>query len=81
MKTLNKIITYAASVMMVIAIVVCLMRGKWPDALLLLVLLMAEWVIYVQSKQIEALRKIGAESRKPRKPFSPQNVTPVKVEE
>lgn len=121
MKTANKILTYAASVMMVIAIVVCLMRGEWLDALLLSALLMAEWIINKQSELIEKVRKIGEEiahktiesqrqevsdlqstitaleaqleaaqsqittlkaklSRKPRKPFPQQNVTPVKVE-
>lgn len=61
MKTVNKILTYAASVMMVIAIVVCLMRGEWLDALLLSALLMAEWIINKQSELIEKLRKIGEE--------------------
>lgn len=59
MKKLNKILTYAASVMMVIAIVVCLMRGEWLEALLLSALLMAEWIIDNQSKLIEALRKMA----------------------
>ena len=58
MKKLNKILTYAASVMMVIAIVVCLMRGEWLDALLYSALLMAEWIIFVQSKQIKELFEI-----------------------
>lgn len=61
MKTVNKILTYAASVMMVIAIVVCLMRGEWLDALLLSALLMAEWIINKQSELIEKVRKIGEE--------------------
>lgn len=61
MKTANKILTYAARVMMVIAIVVCLMRGEWLDALLLSALLMAEWIINKQSELIEKLRKIGEE--------------------
>lgn len=58
MKTANKILTYAASVMMVIAIVVCLMRGEWLDALLLSALLMAEWIIFDQSKLIKELHEI-----------------------
>ena len=61
MKNVNKILTYAASVMMVIAIVVCLMRGEWLDALLLSALLMAEWIINKQSELIEKVRKIGEE--------------------
>ena len=61
MKTANKILTYAASVMMVIAIVVYLMRGEWLDAFLLSALLMAEWIINKQSELIEKLRKIGKE--------------------
>lgn len=56
MKNVNKILTYAASVMMVIAIVVCLMRGEWLDALLLSALLMAEWIINKQSELIEGWR-------------------------
>ena len=61
MKKLNKILTYAVNVMMVIAIVVCLMRGEWLEALLLSVLLMAEWIIDNQSKLIEALRKMATD--------------------
>lgn len=61
MKTANKILTYAASVMMVIAIVVCLMRGEWLDALLLSALLMAEWIIDKQSELIRTLREKATE--------------------
>lgn len=61
METVNKILTYVASVMLVIAMVVCLMRGEWLDALLLSALLMAEWIINKQSELIEMLRKIGEE--------------------
>lgn len=61
MKTANKILTYATSVMMVIAIVVCLMRGEWIEAILLSVLLTEEWINNKQSESIEKLRKIGEE--------------------
>ena len=61
MKTVNKILTYATSVMMVIAIVVCLMRGEWLDALLLSALLMAEWIINKQSELIGMLREKATE--------------------
>ena len=52
MKTVNKILTYAASVMMVIAIV---------NALLLSALLMAEWIITKDAELLERWRKIAEE--------------------
>jgi chromosome segregation ATPase len=58
MKTVNKILTYAVSVMLVIVIAMSLMRGEWLDALLLSALLMAEWIIFGQSKLIKELREI-----------------------
>lgn len=61
MKTANKILTYAVNVMLVIAIVVCLMRDEWLEALLLSTLLMEEWINNKQSESIEKLRKIGEE--------------------
>lgn len=61
MKTANKIPTYAVSVMLVIAIAVCLMRGEWIEALLLSALLMEGWIVNKQSELIEKVRKIGEE--------------------
>jgi predicted RNase H-like nuclease (RuvC/YqgF family) len=61
MKTVNKILTYVVSVMLVIAMVVCLMRGEWIEAILLSALLMEEWINNKQSESIEKLRKIGEE--------------------
>lgn len=63
MKTVNKILTYAVSVMIVIAIVVCLMYGEWLDALLLSALLMAEWIINKQSELIERWRNTAFKLR------------------
>lgn len=61
MKTVNKILTYVVSVMLVILIAMSLMRGEWLDAILLSALLMAEWIIGKQSELIEKVRKIGEE--------------------
>lgn len=61
MKTVNKILTYVVSVMLVIVIAMSLMRGEWFDALLLSALLMAEWIINKQSELIKELRKFGKE--------------------
>lgn len=61
MKTVNKILTYAASVMIVAAIVIALHRGDWLNALLLSALLMAEWIIFGQSKLIKELHEIDEE--------------------
>lgn len=58
MKTANKILTYVVSVMLVIVIAMSLMRGEWLDALLYSALLMAEWIIFGQSKLIKELREI-----------------------
>jgi chromosome segregation ATPase len=61
MKTVNKILTYVVSVMLVIAIAMSLMRGEWLDALLLSALLMAEWIIFGQSKLIKECREKATE--------------------
>lgn len=61
MKNVNKILAYVVSVMLVIVMVVCLMRGEWIEAILLSALLIEEWIANKQSESIEKLRKVGEE--------------------